>query len=259
MTDGARLEMCIATEENDLVAAKRLRYRVFVEEFGAVGDGIDHEQQIEADSLDPWFDHLVLIDRNRDESAQEHVVGVYRLLRGEVAMRECGFYSSSEYDLSALIDSGRTLVELGRSCVHRDYRASSAMFQLWRGLASYVLDNEIEIMFGVASFHGTDIAALAEPLAYLHRHHLAPEDMRVRARREHYVSLDRLRDEDVDRRRAMDSIPSLIKAYLRLGGFVGDGAFIDHEFNTIDVCLVMDTERMSSRHRNYYVQHWGRQ
>ncbi len=259
MTDAARLEMRIATEANDLLAAQRLRYRVFVEEFGAVGDGIDHRQQIETDSFDPWSDHLILVDRSRDESALEHVVGVYRLLHGDVAMRECGFYSSSEYDLTALIDSGRSLVELGRSCVHRDYRASSAMFQLWRGLASYVLDNEIEIMFGVASFHGTDIASLAEPLAYLERHHLAPEDMRVRARPEHHVMLDQMQGEDVDRQRAMEAIPSLIKAYLRLGGFVGDGAFIDHDFNTIDVCLVMDTERMSSRHRNYYVQHWGRQ
>ena len=84
------------------------------------------------------------------------------------------FYSESEYDLTPLKASGRRLLELGRSCVHPDHRGGTAMFQLWNALADYVLERGIEVLFGVASFHGTDVAALAQPLAWLHHHHLAP-------------------------------------------------------------------------------------
>ena len=259
MKEGSTLVVRLATDERDLEAAKRLRYRVFVEEFGADGDGVDHARQLESDSFDEWVDHLVLIDRRRDEAKLEHVIGVYRLLRGDVASSRCGFYSSSEFDLSALTGSGRSLVELGRSCVHADYRGGTAVYQLWRALACYVLDHEIEIMFGVASFHGTDLSSHAPALAFLHRNHLAPPDMRVRALTEHYVPLDNGELASLDRSTALAAMPSLIKGYLRLGGFVGDGAFIDRDFNTVDICLVMDTARMSERHRNYYIKAWAKQ
>ena len=248
----------LADGEEDLIATKRLRYRVFVEEFGAVGSGVDHVLKEETDRFDEFADHLVLVDRRRELAGDEHVVGSYRLIPGEVAEDTCGFYSSSEFDLSPLIESGKRLVELGRSCVHRDYRGGMGVYQLWRGLACYVLDNGIEVMFGVASFVGTDVQKLAPALTLLHRDHLAPPDMRVRVWPEHHVAMSRCDASEIDRKNAMDSIPPLIKGYLRLGGFVGDGAFIDRDFNTVDVCLIMDTTRMSERHRNYYVQVWGK-
>jgi putative hemolysin len=164
------------------------------------------------------------------------------------------YYSEGEYDLTALRTSGRKLLELGRSCVHPDYRGGTAMFHLWNALADYVLDRGIEILFGVASFHGTDIAALTPSLAYLHHHHLAPEGLRVRARLPQFQRMDLLPADRLDRKAAMAATPALIKAYLRLGGFVGEGAWIDHAFNTTDVCLVMDTARMSERHRAYYTR-----
>ena len=256
MRGESSLTVRLAKGENDLTAAKRLRYKVFVEEFGAGGDGVDHENRTESDRFDEWVDHLILVDQRRDAQDRNHVVGAYRLLRSEVAQRECGYYSSEEYDLSALIESGRSLVELGRSCVHRDYRGGIGIYQLWRGLACYVLDNEIEVMFGVASFHGTDVNELGPALTLLHRNYLAPPDMRVRSWPEHYVTMDRVADGDLNHVQAMASVPSLIKAYLRLGGFVGDGAYVDHMFNTVDVCLVMDTARMSERHRDDYIQVW---
>lgn len=131
------------------------------------------------------------------------------------------------------------------------------MFHLWNGLADYVLERGIEILFGVASFHGTDIAALAQPLSYLHLHHLAPPEMRVRALPPHRQEMNLIGVESLDRKAAMAATPALIKAYLRLGGFVGDGAWIDREFNTTDVCLVMDTGQMSARHRDFYIRKQG--
>lgn len=257
IADDASFELRLAKTDRDLRAAQRLRYQVFVVELGGDGPLVDHEARLERDEFDPVFDHLILIDPRRDADALDDVVGVYRVLQGEKLAKGGRFYSENEYDLSALKSSGRRLLELGRSCVHIEYRGSAAMFHLWNGLADYVAENGIEVLFGVASFHGTNVADLAQPLAYLHHHHLAPEALRVRARPEQFQPMDVLPLDQLDRKLAMSGTPALIKAYLRLGGFVGEGAWIDHDFNTTDVCLVMDTGRMSSKHRDFYTRKQG--
>ncbi len=247
----------LAGDDRDLRAAQRLRYPVLGEELGSDGPLVDHDARLERDDFDPHFDHLLLIDTRRDPASLDDVVGVYRLLPGDRAAALGRFYSESEYDLTRLIATGRKLLELGRSCVHRDYRGGTGMFHLWNALADYVQSRGIEIMFGAASFHGTDAERLRMPLAYLHHHYLAPPDLRVRARPAHFQAMDLVAEADIDRRAAMAATPALIKAYLRLGGFVGEGAWIDHDFNTIDVCLLMDTARMSSRHRDFYARKAG--
>lgn len=246
------LEIRMARDEQDLLAAQRLRYTVFVEELGATGPLVDHGQRLEQDEFDPFFDHLILVDNSRDQTSLDYVVGVYRLLTGEAATR-CGrFYSQSEYDLSPLCKSGASLLELGRSCVHPEYRGGMALFRLWAGLAEFITRHDIELLFGVASFHGTDAAALKYPLSYLYRHHLAPPELRVSANPAGFQSMDLVDAASIDRAKAMKVMPSLIKAYLRLGGYVGDGAFIDRAFNTTDVFLLMDTKRLTARQRNFY-------
>lgn len=251
--DSSIFTLRLARDARDLRAAQRLRYLVFVEELGATGPMVDHAERLECDSFDPLFDHLLLIDQRRDPERLEHVVGAYRLLPSDRLGAGGHFYSEAEYDLTPLRQSGRKLLELGRSCVHPDHRGGTAMYHLWNALADYVLERGIEILFGVASFHGTDIAALTQSLAYLHHHHLAPEGLRVRAR-EGFQPMDLLPASALDRKAAMAATPPLIKAYLRLGGFVGEGAWIDRAFNTTDVCLVMDTARMSQRHRGFYTK-----
>ena len=247
--EAAHLTLRLATTEEDRLAAERLRYEVFVEELGGDGDMVDHEGRFERDHFDPDFDHLILVDGNRDRAALDHVVGVYRLLPGGLRDR---FYSEDEYDVSLLVESGRKLLELGRSCVRQGYRGGIALHLLWTGLADYVRERDIEILFGVASLHGTDIDALAEPLSHLHHSHLAPPELRVRAREDVYQPMDLLAPEEIDRVAAMRATPSLIKSYLKLGGFVGDGAFVDHKFNTTDVCLVIDIELMKPAARIRY-------
>ena len=239
------METRLATSETDLLGAQRLRYRVFVEELGGNGALVDHERRLERDRFDPFFDHLVLVDPTRPRDTLDHVVGVYRLLRGEGAAAAGQFYSEDEYDLTRLREGGRPLLELGRSCLDATHRGGLAMVQLWNALIRYVREHEIEILFGVASFHGTSPSCHAESLSLLHARHLAPPELRVRARV--YQPMNLVPAERLDRRRAMVAVPSLIKAYLRLGGHVGDGAFVDHLFNTTDVCLVMDTQRINAR------------
>ena len=167
--------------------------------------------------------------------------------------------SESEFDLTALKASGRKLLELGRSCVHADYRGGTAMLLLWNALADYVLEHGIEVLFGAASFHGTDMLALAQPLSYLQHFHLAPPELRVIARPVQAAQIPLIPQDGLDRKAAMLATPALIKAYLRLGGYVGQGAWVDHAFNTTDVCLVMDTAQMSAKHRDFYIRKSGRE
>ncbi len=248
-------EVSLAVTAADLRAAQHLRYRVFVQELGGGGPMVDHDAGIEADRFDGWFDHLLLRDRALPGGPEDQVVGVYRLLRSEQAARAGQFYSEDEYDLGKLRASGRTLLELGRSCVDARYRGGKALMHLWQGLAGYVADHGAEVLFGVASFHGTDPAALAEPLSLLHHSHLAPPELRARSLR--YESMDLIAPEVLDRRAAVLQVPPLIKAYLRLGGYVGDGAYVDHDFNTTDVCLIMDTARLGPLHRALYTSSGG--
>ncbi|WP_299897092.1 GNAT family N-acyltransferase [uncultured Ruegeria sp.] len=244
---GPSFTIKLAETQDELHAAQRLRYDVFVRELGGGGELIDHVTGLERDRFDPYFDHLLALD-----DATGEVVGVYRLLPGDRAAELGQFYSEDEYDLTVLKQSGRKLLELGRSCLHRDYRGGTAMYHLWNGLSRYVAEREIEILFGVASFHGTDVQELAQPLSMLHHNHLAPPDLRVRAQPSVFQTMDLVAPDALDRRSAMVQVPALIKAYLRLGGFVGEGAFIDHDFNTTDVCLILDTTRMNERQKRIY-------
>ena len=251
--DASRYRVKLAETEAERAGAQRLRYRVFVEEMGAKASPEERAARREWDDFDPFFDHLVLESLDPGiVDPLDRVVGVYRLMRGEVAAAGPGFYGAGEYDLTPIAGSGRASVELGRSCVAREHRGGPGMHLLWNGLAAYVLERDIELLFGVASFHGTDPAPLAEALSFLHYEHLAPPDLRVRARPGHYLEMNLMPRGDIDPERAPRSIPPLIKAYLRLGGFVGDGAFVDHDFNTIDVCVVMDTGRMTERYLRFY-------
>ncbi len=251
--DASRFDIRLAESDAEVAAAQRLRYRVFVEEMGAPAADADHALRLEKDQFDAYFDHLIMIDRHRDTpDPLDRVVGVYRLLPGERARSAGGFYGAGEYDLTPLEIQPRKTLELGRSCVAAEYRGSAAMHLMWTALAQYVTERGIEILFGVASFHGTDPGAIAPALSYLHQRHLAPPDLRVRAQPEGFVAMDRLPDGAFEPREAVRQIPNLIKAYLRLGGFVGEGAFIDRDFNTIDVCLLMDTARMVDKYKVLY-------
>lgn len=250
------LDIRIAKDEQDLRAAQRLRYRVFVEELGGDGPLVDHKNRFECDEFDPIVDHLCLVDARRSAADLEHIVGVYRLLPGQRAAEFGRFYCDSEYDLTALRESGRSLLELGRSCVDPAYRRGSGMYLLWNALADYVLDLKVEVLFGVASFHGTDIQELAQSLGWLHHNCLAPEQIRPIARPEGFQQMDLVAADMLVRSKAMASMPALIKAYLRLGGQVGEGAYIDRAFNTTDVFLLMDTAKMSEKHRKFYENRW---
>jgi len=251
--DTGRFTVRLAEDDRDVAAAQRLRYRVFVEEMGATPSAEDAAVRRERDRYDAYFEHLLLIDNEcADPDKERGVVGVYRLMTGARSRSGIGFYGADEYELTLLERYPRETLELGRSCVDADYRGGAGMHLLWTGLGQYVSEHDVGIMFGVASFHGNDPNQIAQALSYLYYNHLAPADLRVRAIADNFTAMDILPPEEVDKVEAMRQIPALIKAYLRLGGYVGEGAFIDHAFNTVDVCLLMDTARMVQRYRKFY-------
>lgn len=246
-TLGVRL--AISREEID--AAQALRWHVFYEEMGAVPDDATRAARRDTDAYDAVADHLLVLDHALGEGAAA-VVGCYRLIRAPAASRVGRFYSADEYDLSRVLAFAGEVLELGRSCVHADYRNRSVMQLLWRGIAAYVFLHEIGLMFGCASLPGTDPDAVAPELTYLYRNHIAPEPIRPVALPHRRVVMDRLGTAALDTRAALASLPPLIKGYLRLGGFVGEGAVIDSAFNTVDVAIVVKTDLVTNRYFRHY-------
>ncbi|AWK86130.1 GNAT family N-acetyltransferase [Azospirillum thermophilum] len=245
------LEVRLAESDAEIDWAQALRYRVFYNEMAAVPSPEMAARERDFDPFDPVCDHLLVIDHDRG-NGPESVVGTYRLIRRPAAERAGRFYSSDEYDISRLVAYEGEVLELGRSCVDAGYRTRGSMQLLWRGIAAYVFQHDIALMFGCASLPGTDPGALAEPLSYLHHHHLAPEPLRPVALPERHVSMDLMERDRIDPKRALTILPPLIKGYLRLGGFVGDGAVIDHQFNTTDVCIVVKTDLVTDKYYKHY-------
>ena len=259
VTSGS-LEVRLAVTTAEIDAAQALRYRVFFEEMSARPGADATATRRDRDQFDAWCDHLLVIDRRRGEGAAG-VVGTYRLLRREGAARAGGFYSQTEFDIAPLLAVPGPVLELGRSCVDADYRTRPTMQLLWQGIANYIWRRDIRLMFGCARLPGTDPDLLAPSLSYLHHYHLAPPSLRARALPDRYVDMNRLSPSEIDTdqavaqldaRAALAALPPLIKGYLRLGGLVGEGAVIDNDFNTTDVCIIVVTDRVTDKYFKHY-------
>ena len=245
------LEVRLSRTEDEIDAAQALRYRVFYEEMTAVPTVEMRARRRDFDDFDDTWDHLLVIDHERSHP-YDSVVGTYRLNRRSVALEKGGFYTAGEYDISDLMAVDGEIMELGRSCVDAAFRNRATMSLLWRGIAAYVFHYDIDLMFGCASMAGVDPDQLAMPLSYLHHRHLAPKGLRPRALPALYTAMDRIPDEQLDERAAKLALPPLLKGYLRLGGFVGDGAVIDNQFQTTDVCVLVKTDLVTSKYRQHY-------
>ncbi len=242
-------ELCLARDPLLVRKAQELRYRVFYEEMGARANPATLSAARDADRFDDWADHLVVVDRRRADADRPFVVGCYRLLRGSVAAAHGGFYSAGEFDLGVLDDRQTEIVELGRSCVHADYRNGTVMQLLWRGIAQYLERHDLKVMLGCASLPGTDLTRWAPSLASLAAEHLAPAALCPRPQPERHVALPSPAGfTAIELKRGKALLPPLLKAYLRMGGMIGDGAVVDEPFNTIDVCLVLPTDRLKDRY-----------
>jgi len=263
--DGIRqntIEVRIARTPAEIEAAQRLRFKIFYGEMNAKPTAEMAAAGRDFDRFDEYCEHLVVLDHSAGLPEGE-VIGTYRLLRRTLADRHGGFYTATEFDISPLVAVPGEIMELGRACVDERFRNRPTMQLLWRGIASYVQFHDIKIMFGCASLPGTDPQALARPLSYLHYNHLAPERIRARALPHLFVRTDLMPSgevdaeaavADLDARATIAALPPLIKGYLRLGGMIGEGAVIDREFQTTDVCIIVVTDMMAEKYFNHYIR-----
>ena len=235
------IEVRLAANRAEIAAAQRIRYRVFYEEMGAKPTAGMQALEMDYDDYDQVCDHLLVL-------VEGEVVGTYRLIRRHAAQAIGSFYSAGEFDLSPFINTPGEILELGRSCVDARWRHRGTLQMLWQGLAAYMVENHIQVLFGCGSLPGTDPEILAPQLAYLRDNHLAPPELRGSA----LPNQDRVDFSAItapwDARRVLASLPPLLKGYLRLGGVVGDGAIIDHQFNTTDVLVVVNTADIADRY-----------
>ncbi len=241
------LEVRLAKSERDIKAAQLLRYDVFYEECGAQPDETVARLKQDVSPIDDFCDVLLVIDH-----ACNKIVGTYRFMLREAAIQYGGYFTANEFDVSKVISFPGQIMELGRSCVHKDYRTKPTMQLLWRGIGAYIQLNQVNLCFGCASFIGTDVSKYAQALSYLYHNHLAPPEIRAKALSHHYQEMNLIPPSKINAKEAMRQLPPLIKGYLRLGGFVGEGAFVDVPFNSIDVCIIVKKEMMTERYSQRY-------
>lgn len=251
LTSGT-LEVRLAESEREVEAAQALRYRVFYVERGAQADAETTARRRDCDAFDAVADHLLVVDHARGEKPEDCIVGTYRLMRREHAAKVGRFYTAAEYDISRILAMPGPILELGRSCTDAAYRNRSTMQMLWQGIAAYVFRHGIEMMFGCASLLGTDPKALALELSYLYHYHRAPDEFLPRALPHLYAPMDLMPKDEISPKQALVKLPPLVKGYLRLNGFVGDGAVVDHQFNTTDVCVMVKTDLVTDKYFRHY-------
>ncbi len=248
------LEVRLASNATEVRAAQKLRYNVFYGELSGLADLPSLLTQRDVDPFDAICDHLIVLDHASKQNGTSAIVGTYRLLRQRVADRYGGFYSGRWFDINGLLARSKksAFLELGRSCVLPGYRHRRAFELLWSGIWRYVRHHGIEVLMGCASFQGTDPDQLTLPLSFLHHFAAAPEEWSAKAIAHHYVGMNRMVKAAIDPETALESLPPLIRAYVKIGGFVGDGAVIDGQLGTTVVFIVMPVRAIKERYVNYF-------
>ena len=263
-TLGTRNDLCVrlARGRHEIIMAQKLRYRVFYEELKARPDPASAQSRRDTDRFDEICDHLVVVHRTPADNGGQfsiddgEMVGTYRLLRQSVAEQNGGFYTQGEFDIAPLLAAKPDLkfLELGRSCVLKQYRTKPVVELLWQGIWNYVRQHRLDVMLGCASLEGSNQMAHASTLDFLARNCAAPPDWRVGALPEHYIEMKSDAGNLADAKAALKALPPLIKGYLRLGCYIGEGAVIDRQFNTTDVLIILPVSHINPRYFTYFGQ-----
>ena len=235
LVNSSQLEIRLAKSQEQIFELQKLRYKVFVDELGANVSNNNEPQYIESDKFDNHCEHLILLDKTvKNSVGKPIIVGTLRLLNSDMAKKFHGFYSASEYNFD------------------KNYRGHIALHLLWLGLGKYVLKRDISIIFGVASFNGNDPTLFSSALSLLSHKFSASKTLEFKALAPHSVDMNIISVEKLDYRKAMSQMPSLIKAYLRMGAKVGNGAFVDTKFNTVDIGIIIEVELMDIKYKELY-------
>jgi putative hemolysin len=235
----AKLHVTLATSASEILAAQKLRWRVFAEELGASLPS--RTPGVDQDFYDAHCDHLIV----RDE-ANGRIVGTYRILPPQAARKVGSYYSENEFDLTRFAHLRSRIVEVGRSCIDPDYRTGATIALLWAGLARYMRENNHEYLIGCASIGMHDGGHNAVGIYHSLAAHMAPTEYRVFPR--HPLPLDRIE--------ALPNpeIPPLIKGYMRAGAWICGEPAWDPDFNTADLLLLLPMGRVDARYSKHFVE-----
>jgi len=242
----------LAETKSELKQAQALRYSVFYKEKKAKPTFAKKIIKLDYDKIDKYADHLIVLDK---KNTKNKIVGTYRLIRGDVAKLFGGYYSSSEFNLINITNNykDKHILELGRSCVHQDYRNGSIMNLLWKAIAEYVKLYDIKILLGCASFSGIEPTKYSDELSYLRQNFCLPEHLLVESFDKNIYPVYKLKENNPNQLRIFAKLPPLLKGYLRIGGKVSNNFYVDHNFNTIDLCVVVNTSDIDEKYRKKYL------
>ena len=242
------LEVRLAENQLEIEKALSLRYNVFNDE---LKEGLPESAATgkDRDEYDYYCHHLIVLDREKDA-----VVGTYRILRRETAAANIGFYSETEFNMKKIYELEDELAEVGRSCVHPNYRDGSVISLLWAGLAEYMRNYNLRYLFGCGSVHSLDPAAASEAFAYLKKHNALADDRFGITPLDTHI-LDGF-DPDykiLDEKAVSRRIPVIIKGYMRLGAKICGTPAVDRVFGTTDMFVLFDFEQISAKYGKKFV------
>ena len=237
--DLGRFKLKIINDSHSLInQVKDLRQKSFFKN--------SKSKQSDSDEYDKFCDHLVVIDKL---VADDFVVGTYRLLLKPKLLSRQRFYSESEFDISNLLASTKsTLLEAGRSCVHEQYRDGRIIRLLWRGLATYIINNQVDLIFGCASFPSSNYKLFIKQLSYLYHYHKTPKTLSTSPIKKLRAKFKIMNKNEIDIEREFRKLPPLIKAYIRVGAWIGPGAIVDSKFDTTDVLIVLNSKKILKKY-----------
>ena len=243
----------LAETSAEIKKAQSLRYSVFYKEKNAKADLSKKILRRDFDKVDRFADHLIVIDKNIS-SLQNNIIGTYRLIRGDLANQYGGFYTSTEFDLSNIFRTYKNnqILELGRSCIHKKYRNGATVNLLWKAIANYVSIYDIKILLGCVSFPGTNVMNFSDELGYLKRNHSLQSELSVKSLDVNIYPINNSKNKNVSDLKLFIKLPPLIKGYLRVGGKVSESYFVDYDFNTIDLCLVVQTNDINNKYKKKF-------
>jgi len=248
------LEARLAMTGKEVRGAQKLRYRVFFEEGDATPEPAARLIRRDVCRFDRVADHLIVVDKTearRDGSPR--IVGVYRLLRQDVAERNFGFYSACEFDVESLVARRPDMrfLEVGRACIAPAHRGKRVLELLWRGLWTYARRHRIDAMIGCASLPGADASVHAGAIRTLAAGN-ADSQWRVAPRADRMDATIGVGAQPADPRSLMRVLPPLVKGYWRLGAAFSPTPVVDHAFNTTDLFVVMPLCEIEARYLQYF-------
>jgi putative hemolysin len=241
------LEVRIAQNQLEIEQTLALRYEIFNLE---MGEGLPESRATskDRDEYDYYCDHLIVLDKTNNQ-----IAGTYRILRREVAKKNIGFYSETEFYLDKLYTLPEEVAEVGRSCVHKDYRDGSAISLLWAGLGEYMHTYNLRYLMGCGSIHSVDPKEASLAYAYLRDKGCLTDEFGVRPKESHILQGLETDLKVENWTQIQKTIPPIIKGYVRLGANICGLPAVDRVFQTTDVFVLFDRKGVDQRYGKHYL------